>query len=90
MDSKIIFLGIARRAWRGVFERGGVWELFRVFRGNIWFRRDADPPSSRARRGQSFTQSEFAEKFDIVRSSTIASWSSPAAMSKYSTSSAGT
>lgn len=43
-----------------------------------------------ARRGQSFTQSEFAAKFEIVRSSTIASWSSPAAMSKYSTSSAGT
>ena len=32
MDSKIIFLGIARRAWRGVFERGGVWEWFCVFR----------------------------------------------------------
>ena len=30
MDSKIIFLGIAWRAGRGVFERGGVWEWFRV------------------------------------------------------------
>jgi hypothetical protein len=32
MDSKIIFLGIARRAWRGVFERGGFWEWFRAVR----------------------------------------------------------
>ena len=47
MASKIIFLGIAWRAGRGVFERVGVWELFRVFRGNILVRRDAGPPSSR-------------------------------------------
>lgn len=47
MGSKIIFLGIAWRAGRGVFEQVGVWELFRVFRGNIWVRRDADPLSGR-------------------------------------------
>jgi hypothetical protein len=41
MDSKIILLGGGRA---GGFWRGGVWDLFGVFRGDIWALTEQGPP----------------------------------------------
>jgi hypothetical protein len=40
MDRKIIFLG----GERAIFWRGGVWDLFGVFRGDIWALTEQGPP----------------------------------------------
>ena len=89
MDSKIIFVGSRGEPSVG-FLSGVVSGSGSAFSVEIFGSGETLTLQAVARRGQFFIQSEFAEKFEIVRSSTIASWSSPAAMSKYSTSSAGT